>query len=344
MTALLFGSNTGITRVDLDTGQGERVLDVPQVWSIAADRSHPGAAYASTWADGVWHTDDDGRTWRCVLPHLAGYNITRVAVTPAGATGAGTVYIGTEPSALFVSRDGGQSVEEIEALQHIPSRDDWSYPPRPHTSHTWTIVVDPLDGDRLYVGVELGGIMSTADGGRTWRDRPPIADRDCHTLRLHPAAPGRIYEVGGAWFAESNDHGETWRRNLDGIPDELRYFYSLAVDPGDPDTMVMTAARDPFHGHFSADPARAWSAAYRRTRGSDWQLVGGGFPPSEGNAMGWFATDEHTPGRMYYTVPTGAIHRSEDGGSTWSEIPWERPADLPPLTVRAVELTEGAAA
>lgn len=344
MTALLFGLNSGIVRVDLDSGQGGMVLEVPQVWSIAADRSQPGVAYASTWGDGVWRTDDDGRSWRCVRPHLDGYNITRVAVTPAGATGAGTVYVGTEPSALFVSTDGGKEFVELEGLQAIPSRDDWSYPPRPHTSHTWTIVVDPHDGDRIYVGIELGGIMSSFDGGRTWRDRQPVADRDCHTLRLHPAAPGRLYEVGGAWYAESDDGGATWTRNLEGIPEDLRYFYSLAVDPGDPDTMVMTTARDPFHGHFSADPAHAWSAAYRRSAGSEWKLVEGGFPSFDGNAMGWFATDEHTSGRMYYGAPHGAIHRSDDGGLTWPEIAWERPAALASMTVRAVEVTEGPAA
>jgi photosystem II stability/assembly factor-like uncharacterized protein len=341
MTALLFGLNNGIARIDLDSGQGQLTLQVPHVWSIAADRSRPGIVYAATWGDGVWRSEDDGRSWRCVQPHRDGYNFTRVAVTPSSASGAGTVYLGTEPSALFVSTDGGETISELGALQEIPSRSDWSYPPRPHTSHTWTIVIDPNDGQRIFVGIELGGIMSSFDGGHTWRDRQPVADRDCHTLRFHSAAPGRVYEVGGAWFAESDDYGATWTRNLDGIPDELRYFYSLAVDPGDPNTMVMTTSRDPFHGHFIADPAHAWSAAYRRSAGSDWQLVEGGFPASEGNAMGWFATDEHTSGRMYYTAPGGSIHRSDDGGLTWPELEWERPAELASLTVRALEVTEG---
>jgi hypothetical protein len=40
----------------------------------------------------------------------------------------GTLYAGTEPSRLFVLRDGAEWTE-LEALQDIPSRERWSFPP-----------------------------------------------------------------------------------------------------------------------------------------------------------------------------------------------------------------------
>ena len=58
-------------------------------------------------------------------------DVFSVAVSAAD----GAVYAGTEPSRLFRSRDGGESWEELVALQEIPSRPDWSFPPRPWTSH-----------------------------------------------------------------------------------------------------------------------------------------------------------------------------------------------------------------
>src|SRR5919204_6787943 len=80
------------------------------------------------------------------------------------------VYAGTEPSRLFSSRDGGDSWEELEALQEIPSRPDWSFPPRPWTSHVRWIAPSPHDSELLLVGIELGGLMVSEDRGQTWAD------------------------------------------------------------------------------------------------------------------------------------------------------------------------------
>jgi hypothetical protein len=43
-------------------------------------------------------------------------------------------HAGTEPSRLYRSRDG-EHWAALAALQDIPSRDEWSLPPRPWTSH-----------------------------------------------------------------------------------------------------------------------------------------------------------------------------------------------------------------
>jgi photosystem II stability/assembly factor-like uncharacterized protein len=248
------------------------------------------------------------------------------------------VYVGAEPSALFRSTDEGDSFTELDALQAIPSRREWAFPPRPYTSHVWAITVDPLNPQALHVGIELGGIMSSFDGGQTWRDRRPVADPDCHTLRMHRDAPGRLYEAGGAWYCESTDNGETWVRDMDGIPDELRYFYSLVVDPGDPDVRLLTASFNPFRGQYGAAPDQAWSTAYRKTATTEWKEIGNGFPPHEGNGMGWFVSDEATAGEFFYVTPGSGVYRSADQGRSWTEIRWSSP---PPITetarVRAAE-------
>lgn len=342
MAALLLGHSTGILRLDLSSRRGAAVLDGPRVMSIAVDRLHPGRAYAATWQDGLFRSDDDGLSWRRCASAGPGQAFARVFVAPHGdGARPATVYVGTEPSALLRSADGGDTFTELAGLQEVPSRPEWSFPPRPYTSHVWAVVVDPLDPDTLHVGIELGGVISSFDGGRTWRDRQPGADPDCHMLRMHPLAPGRVYEAGGACYCESGDQGATWTRDLDGIPEDLRYFYSLAVDPGDPDTVVLTASRDPFHGHHTTPPERAWGTAYRRGGAGGWQEITAGFPEPQGTAMGWFATDEVTPGLFHYVTPQGRVFASVDGAARWSEVEWDRADGAADIVVRGAEVTGG---
>jgi photosystem II stability/assembly factor-like uncharacterized protein len=54
-------------------------------------------------------------------------DVFSVAVSAAD----GAVYAGTEPSRLFCSRDGGEGWKELVALQDIPPRPQWSFPPQP---------------------------------------------------------------------------------------------------------------------------------------------------------------------------------------------------------------------
>jgi len=341
MSAILLGLSDGILRVEYvdRSAKGERVLDHGRVTSIAVDRHEPRRAYASTWDHGLWLTTDDGRTWSPCGTRLGQRKFSRIAIGPPSDGKPSTVYVGTEPSALYASIDRGLTFVELEGLQRVPSRTEWAFPPRPYTHHVWTITVDPFNPAIIHVGIELGGIISSFDGGQTWRDRQPIADPDCHTLRTHHKAPNRLYEAGGAWYCESRDQGETWVRDLDGIPDQLRYFYSMVVDPGDPDVRLLTAAKTPFSGQYGAAPEHAWSTAYRKIGNHPWQELGKGFPPHEGNGMGWFASDEVTPGEFFYVTPRGDLYHSDDQGESWRRV-WEKSAiSAPSELVRFAEVT-----
>ena len=101
-------------------------------------------------------SSDGGRTWECVP--LQERDVLSVAISAAD----GALYAGTEPSRVFVSRDGGDWTE-LDALQKIPSRGRWSFPPRPWTHHVRWIAPDPHVSERLLVGIELGGVMYSED-------------------------------------------------------------------------------------------------------------------------------------------------------------------------------------
>ena len=130
--------------------------------------------YVGCRGGGLKRSADGGDTFEDVpLPEP---DVFSVAVSAAD----GAVYAGTEPSRLFCSRDGGESWEELVALQEIPSRPHWSYPPRLWTSHVRWIAPSPHDREVVLVGIELGGLMRTEDGGASFSDHRPQAARDVH--------------------------------------------------------------------------------------------------------------------------------------------------------------------
>lgn len=332
MTALYLGLDEGLVRVELN-GKWSAEWCFPQgpVASVVADPLEPRLVYAATLGYGVLRSEDAGATWREAGSIDAPLTWV-VAVSPSDSV----VYVGTEPSALFRSEDGGRTFHELPGLQEIPSRPDWSFPPAPDTHHVHSIAAAVGDPQTLVVGIELGGVMQSVDGGESWSERAD-ADPDPHVLLAHLGAPGRFYEGGGATFAESMDGGTSWRRDLDGIPEEVRYFYSLAVDPGDPDTVVISGARDPFSGHGIFPGAPVWSTLYRRSAGSPWHEVRDGLPDPETTVMGRLAACAAEPGVFYYVTEPGEIYRSRDAGESWAEIECAWPATV---TVRAAAAVE----
>src|ERR671915_1816209 len=189
--------------------------------------------YVGCRGGGLKRSADGGDTFEDLsLPEA---DVFSVAVSAAD----GAVYAGTEPSRLFCSRDGGERWEELTALQDIPSRPQWSFPPRPWTSHVRWIAPSPHDAEVVLVGIELGGLMRTTDGGTTWQDHRPGAQPDVHSLAWHPQARGRAYEAGGGGTAWSDDGGETWQAADEGR--DRHYAWSVAVDPEDPDLWYVSA-------------------------------------------------------------------------------------------------------
>jgi hypothetical protein len=171
-----------MTRIDCDDASTEprRVLEGLPVRCVAADGDR---VIVGTQGAGALLSSDGGRRWeRMELPER---DVFSVAIGRAD----GTLYAGTEPSRLFAGRDGGEWTE-LEALQDIPSRGSWSFPPRPWTHHVRWIAPDPHRRERLLVGIELGGVMLSEDGGASFSDHRPGAKRDAR-VRTSSGALGR---------------------------------------------------------------------------------------------------------------------------------------------------------
>ncbi|MFN8473245.1 MAG: glycosyl hydrolase [Anaerolineae bacterium] len=301
-------------------------LDGLPLECVAVDERNPERVYCGTFGQGLWRSEDGGATWRRSDDGIGRAEVMSLAVSAfAGESDAGVVYAGTEPSALFVSTDGGRHWEERPAFQDIPSRSTWSFPPRPWTHHVRWIAPDPHVSERVYVAVELGGVMRTDDGGQTWVDRRPDGPMDVHTAATHPLAPGRVYTAEGDGFgragrgyAESRDADETW-----GYPDDgLRhgYLWSIAVDPGDPDTVLVSAAAGPYPAH---NRHAAESYLYRRAGGGSWEPSQTGLPAPRGTIVPVLTANALEPG-VFYALSNHGLFRSPDRGEHWEplDLPW----------------------
>jgi photosystem II stability/assembly factor-like uncharacterized protein len=260
-----------------------------------------------------------------------------VAVSSADrVAGRGVVWAGTEPSAIFRSEDGGRSWIERPALAELPSAPTWSFPPRPWTSHVRCIAPDPNERTRVYAGIELGGVMRSLDGGRTWEDRKPGSQHDSHVLRTHPTAPGRVYEVAGGGYAESHDGGATWTRFDAGL--HHHYLWGLAIDSGDPETMVLSASRGPGQAHSRE---YAESFVYRRSAGEPWRRVVSGLPNPRGTRAFPLAPHPALGGVFFGATHNGGLYRSSDGGENWERlvIAWPEGYQMAVQASPAIEVT-----
>ena len=306
MTRLYAATGDGIARFEEVDGAWTVALSLAgsAAQCLAVDPADPDTVYAGLRGGGLRRSADAGRTWAdCALPEA---DVFSVAVSAAD----GAVYAGTEPSRLFRSRDRGESWHELEALLELPSRPTWSFPPRPWTSHVRWIAPSPHDAGLLLVGIELGGLMRSTDGGESWQDHRPGAQPDVHSLAWHPRVAGRAYEAGGGGTAWSEDAGETWRAADDGR--DRHYTWSVAVDPEDPDCWFVSASTGPYAAHGGGDPQ---ALIYRRADGEPWRALGRGLSdPLPAMPYALVAAG----GRVFAGLSDGQIWASADRGDSWA--------------------------
>ncbi len=109
-----------------------------------------------------------------------------------------------------------------------------------------------MDFSCVYAAIEAGALVQSHDGGRTWIDRVQGGPYDTHTLGTHKQMPGRLYSAAGDGYFESYDYGKTWKRSVAGLGD-YDYLFSLAVDSGDPKTVIVSASQGPYRAYSLED-------------------------------------------------------------------------------------------
>ncbi|WP_324212421.1 glycosyl hydrolase [Lentibacillus sp.] len=326
-----------LVKVDDKNENAKTVLKGLQPVSLAYDPHDINRLYCGTFGRGLWRSIDAGENWEPIAaPHAMGPvndtvipypNIMSLTVsTKKSKQGYGVVYAGTEPSAIFCSEDGGDTWQEFEGIQNLPSKPLWSFPPRPHTSHVRWLGIHPIDTDQLFAAIEFGAFLRSFDGGEYWEDRKFNGPLDTHTFALHAKASGRIYAAAGDGFiqsgrgyAESRDSGTTWTYPNEGLSHQ--YLYTLAVDSENPNIILVGASDSPRQAHA---PSQACATIYRKEGGQPWEEVKEGLPSSEGTLVSTLEAHPFRSG-IFFALNNKGLFRSDDTGITWSSlnIPWK---------------------
>ncbi len=332
MVRLYVATDDGLAVVSQSsTGSGwqaEWPLAGKQAHCVAADPHRVGHLYCGTFDAGLWRSQDAGRSWEPTGAGGAGEagnwsggkGIAHRSVIAVAASPAGTVWAGTEPSAIYRSDDGGGSWREQPGLRDLPSAPTWSFPPRPYTSHVRWIQLDPHAPERVLASIEAGGVMRSEDGGETWLDRQRDTPRDAHGLAMHAGVPARVHAASGdVAYAESSDGGRSWTRQNEGLA--YGYLWAVLVDPRNPDSVVVSASPGAYHAHR---PEGAESAVFRREGSGPWQRVSARLPPAAGTMTYALAAS----GDALYAAPhQGDVYRSGNGGRSWEalHVSWAQP-------------------
>jgi hypothetical protein len=180
------------------------------------------------------------------------------------------------------------------------------------------IAPDPHRPERLLVGIELGGLMYSGDGGESFADHRPGAERDVHALAWHPRVEGRAYEAAGGGAAWSRDGGWSWDPADSGRGH--RYCWALAVDADDPDRWYVSAAHGPYQAH-GRGPARA--GLYRWDGAGPWEPIGAGLPQPIDSMP--YALASSGAG-LFAGLADGRLYQSTDRGDSWEELPVRVPS------------------
>ncbi|MBB5203369.1 hypothetical protein HNQ51_000662 [Inhella inkyongensis] len=248
----------------------------------------------------------------------------------------GSLWCGTLPGGLFVSRDRGASWALVESLWNLPQRLEWfggGYPePGIHS-----ICPHPQDAQDLLVGISCGGVWRTRDGGATWAVHtngmradfmpPERAEdpniQDPHRVVRCAAAPEVLWTQHHCGIWRSADHAQRWQE-LKAQPSS--FGFAVAAHPRDPNTAWFApAVKD--ERRIPVDAA----LCVTRTRdgGQSFEVLRQGLPQQHcydliyrhGLVVG---ADGQT---LLMGSTTGSLWASADAGERWQAVNTQ----LPPI-------------
>ncbi len=290
-------------------------------------------------------SDDHGQTWREVAVPVYPEQPAEPAQPFPWKLGLiwslersvdGSLWCGTLPGGLFVSRDRAQSWQLVESLWNLPARLEWfggGYPePGIHS-----ICPHPTDANELLIGLSCAGVWRTTDGGASWAPRtqgmradylpPERADdpngQDPHRVARCPAAPEVLWTQHHCGIWRSSDAAASWQR-LQAEPSS--FGFAVAAHPGDP----LTAWFAPAVKDERRIPVDA-ALCVTRTRdgGQSFEQLREGLPQQHCYDLIYRHGLEVAPDGQTLLMgsTTGGLWASFDGGDRWRSVS----QNLPPI-------------
>jgi len=169
--------------------QTKRDLTYWTLTCMSVDPDNPEKIYAGSEHSGLFYTENAGKAWKRAEP-----NTPKMMLFSALALNGG-VMVGTIPSAVYRSKNGGW--EELEGVRKNSA--GANFPPSPELqSRARYLAYDPVAPARLYAGIEVGGMLVSDDSGYSWQPaNEGLTDMDVHEVVASAANPGMVYAACG---------------------------------------------------------------------------------------------------------------------------------------------------
>ena len=313
-----------------------------EVFHLIYDPRGQGAVFAAVnhmvWGAGIQRSHDLGRSWLSSTepPRISSREGATIKnlwhIEPGRESEPGAVYAGVDPAALFKSEDGGATWLEVAGLSNHPSREKWE--PGLGGLCLHSIVLDPYDRDRMWVGISAVGVFGTSDGGETWQtmnqgvradflpDRYPEFGQCPHKVLAHRARPDVLYQQNHCGVYRSDSGGSEWEDITQGLPSQFGFV--LGLHSQDPDTIYVLPEDQVLGEDVGGGLRYVTGAMFRvfrsRNGGREWQPLTRGLPQKDAYLhvlREGMATDSLDPCGIYVGTTTGQIYYSRDGGDNW---------------------------
>jgi photosystem II stability/assembly factor-like uncharacterized protein len=272
------------------------------------------------WYDGTQHPWEFKRVWH-VEPSLTDPN---------------TVYAGVEDAAIFKSTDGGANWSEMPGLRGHGTGPQWQ--PGAGGMCLHTIILDPVNPERIFIAISAAGAFRTDDGGKTWKtinkglmsqfipDPNAEVGHCVHHIAMNPKRPNTLFMQKHWDVMRSDNAGDTWTEVSGNLPTDFGFV--IDVNSNEPETVYVVPIKSDSE-HFPLDGKLR---VYRsKSGGNEWEELAKGLPEKDcyvnvlRDAM---AVDKLDTCGVYFGTTGGQVYVSPDGGDNWKAIVHDLPAVL----------------
>lgn len=309
----------------------------------------------------AWHDDRNGTLWAAAAHGHWGTKLHRLRkgeeewqevpgpTYPEGeeirpGVGASTQYIwcltgggndrpdrilaGTIPGGLFISDDGGDTFQLNAPLWNHPTRATNWFGGGYDEAGIHSIVVDPQNSDRIFIGVSCAGVFETTDGGATWEIRnkglsasflpDPSAEVgfDPHRMVMSEGNAGTFWQQHHGGIYRSDDWCQSWRRVDQGEGNHAYFGFAVAVDANDPDLAWVVPA-DSDERRMAIDGRMMVSRT--EDGGNTWTTLTQGLPQENCYDLTYRHGLAQKNGLVCIGTTTGNLFVSNDRGDSWHQ-------------------------
>ena len=149
----------------------------------------------------MYRSEDSGEHWERLDSPMNEIPIWALAIDPVDPN---IIFAGTRPAALFRSTDGGQHWDKL-SVQIAEECPNVGIP------RVTALVVDPVDHQHIWAGLEVDGVRHSKDGGKTWEVvTSGVADPDIHNLAITVGPPKTLLTITPREIFTSTDNGACW--------------------------------------------------------------------------------------------------------------------------------------